>query len=180
VSYGLILYRILRINPVLFYKEMMPVFLTALSTSSSNATLPTTIAHLKNRFGVPEKIVTFTAPLGATVNMDGTALFEIVAAIFIAQVFGIDLSLTQHLTLVLLVVVTSVGVAGVPGGSIPLLMSAMASVGIPPEGIALVLGVDRLLDMGRTVVNVCGDALCALHLAKSDKLDIANQLENNT
>jgi dicarboxylate/amino acid:cation (Na+ or H+) symporter, DAACS family len=175
-SYGLLAKYLLNVRPHVFFKEMMPVFLTAFSTSSSNATLPTTIAHLKNRFGVPEKVVTFTAPLGATVNMDGTALFEMVAAVFIAQVFGIELSALQQVTLVLLVVITSVGVAGIPGGSIPLLMSAMASVGIPPEGIALILGVDRLLDMGRTVLNVTGDAICALYLAKDDGLNIEDEL----
>lgn len=179
ISYGLILKYLIRLNPLDFYRGMMPVFLTAFSTSSSNATLPTTIAHLKARFGVPERVVTFTAPLGATVNMDGTSLFEVVAALFIAQVFGVDLSLTQHITLVVLVVVTSIGVAGVPGGSIPLLMSAMAAVGIPPEGIALVLGVDRLLDMGRTVVNVTGDALCSLFLARADGVDIEKALKAN-
>lgn len=177
ISYGLVLKFIVKLNPLSFYRGMMPVFLTAFSTSSSNATLPTTIAHLKARFGVPERVVTFTAPLGATVNMDGTSLFEVVAALFIAQVFGIDLSFTQHVTLVVLVVVTSIGVAGVPGGSIPLLMSAMAAVGIPPEGIALVLGVDRLLDMGRTVVNVTGDSLCALFLARTDGVDIEEALK---
>lgn len=179
LSYGIMVRKLVGLSPIIFFKEMMPVFLTAFSTSSSNATLPTTIAHLQNRFGVPEKIVTFTAPLGATVNMDGTSLFEVVAALFIAQVFGIDLSLVQQVTLVFLVVITSIGVAGVPGGSIPLLMSAMASVGIPPEGIALVLGVDRLLDMGRTVVNVTGDSICALYLAKTDGLDVAKFLREN-
>lgn len=179
LSYGLIIKFVLKLNPLRFYKAMMPVFLTAFSTSSSNATLPTTIAHLKERFGVPDRIVTFTAPLGATVNMDGTSLFEVVAALFIAQVFGIDLTLTQHLTVVVLVVITSIGVAGVPGGSIPLLMSAMAAVGIPPEGIALILGVDRILDMGRTVVNVTGDSLCALYLAKSDNIDLESALQAN-
>lgn len=179
ITYGLISKFVLKLNPMRFYRAMTPVFLTAFSTSSSNATLPTTIAHLRDRFGVPERIVTFTAPLGATVNMDGTSLFEVVAALFIAQVFGIDLSFTQHLTVIFLVVITSIGVAGVPGGSIPILMSAMAAVGIPPEGIALVLGVDRILDMGRTVVNVTGDAMCALFLAKSDNIDLEASLQAN-
>lgn len=161
-----------------YYKRMTPIFLTAFSTSSSNATLPTTMATLRERFGVPEKIVTFTAPLGATVNMDGTALFEMAAAIFIAQVFGVDLSLTQHITLIILIIVTSAGVAGVPGGSIPLLMMAMATVGIPPEGIALILGVDRLLDMGRTVVNVTGDCIGALYLARIEGIDLEAHIKN--
>lgn len=152
-----------------FYKRAVPVFATSFSTSSSNATIPTTIETLEHRFGVPESITSFSIPLGATVNMNGTALFEALAAIFVAQVFGIDLSFTAQFTIVALVLLSAVGVAGVPGGSIPLLMSVMATVGIPPEGIALILGVDRLLDMGRTVVNVTGDMVGALYLARVEK-----------
>jgi dicarboxylate/amino acid:cation (Na+ or H+) symporter, DAACS family len=159
-----------------YYRRMTPVFLTAFSTSSSNATLPTTIAVLRERFGVPEKITTFTAPLGATINMDGTALFEMVAAIFIAQVFGIQLSFTDHVTLIILIIVTSAGVGGIPGGSIPLLMSSMATVGIPAEGIALILGVDRLLDMGRTVLNVTCDGIAALYLARVEGVPLEEHL----
>jgi Na+/H+-dicarboxylate symporter len=161
-----------------YYRRMTPVFLTAFSTSSSNATLPTTIATLRDRFGVPEKITTFTAPLGATINMDGTALFEMVAAIFIAQVFGIELTFAQHVTLILLIIVTSAGVGGIPGGSIPLLMSSMATVGIPAEGIALILGVDRLLDMGRTVLNVTCDGIAALYLARVEGVPLDENLKN--
>jgi len=151
-----------------FFKRALPVFVTAFTTSSSNATMPTSIRTLQNRFGVSPSIATFSIPLGATINMDGTALFEIVAALFVAQVFGIHLGVEQHLALIFLVLVTSIGVAGVPGGSIPILMAAMATLGIPPEGIALILGVDRLLDMGRTVVNVTGDLVGSLYLAKVD------------
>lgn len=176
--YGLIVRFLIRIPVQEFFQRMTTVFVTAFSSSSSNATLPTTIATLQQKFGVPEKITTFTAPLGATVNMDGTALFEMVAAIFIAQVFGVELSLLDHVTLIILIIVTSVGVAGVPGGSIPLLMSAMATVGIPPEGIALVLGVDRVLDMGRTVVNVTGDAVACLFLARVENVPLEQHLAN--
>lgn len=172
ITYPLIVKYLVRLPLKVFYKRMTPIFSTSFSTSSSNATLPTTIQTLQKSFGVPEKITSFCAPLGATINMDGTALFEMVAAVFIAQVFGIDLSLTQHITLLFLVIITSVGVAGVPGGSIPLLMSAMATVGIPPEGIALILGVDRLLDMGRTVLNVTGDALASLYLSRVEKIPL--------
>jgi dicarboxylate/amino acid:cation (Na+ or H+) symporter, DAACS family len=155
--------------PVLeFYKGALPVIATSFSTSSSNATIPTTIKTLEERFKVPEPITTFSIPLGATVNMNGTALFEAVAALFIAQVFGVEISFGQQVTLALLVLLSAVGVAGVPGGSIPLLMAAMATMGIPVEGIALILGVDRLLDMGRTVLNVTGDMIGALYLAKVD------------
>lgn len=176
VTYSLVAKYIVKLPLKVFYKRMTPVFSTAFSTSSSNATLPTSIQTLQKSFGVPERITSFCAPLGATINMDGTALFEMVAAIFIAQVFGVDLSLTQHLTLVFLVIITSVGVAGVPGGSIPLLMSAMATVGIPAEGIALILGVDRLLDMGRTVLNVTGDALAALYLSRVEKIPLEDHV----
>lgn len=151
-----------------FYRRAFPAITTAFSTSSSNATIPATIDTLEKGFGVPKPLATFSVPLGATVNMDGTALFEVVAALFVAQVFGVELTAQAHLTLVVLVLVTSVGVAGIPGGSIPILMSAMASMGVPPEGIALVLGVDRLLDMGRTAVNVTGDMVAALWLARTE------------
>jgi DAACS family dicarboxylate/amino acid:cation (Na+ or H+) symporter len=172
VTYSLITKFVVKLPLRYFFRNASPIFITAFSTSSSNATLPTTIGTLQKNFGVPERITTFCAPLGATINMDGTALFEIVAALFIAQVFGIHLSLADHLTLVVLVIVTSVGVAGVPGGSIPLLMSAMAAVGIPPEGIALILGVDRLLDMGRTVLNTTGDALASLYLSRVEQVPL--------
>ena len=155
-----------------FYKRLGPVIATAFSTSSSSATMPINMRTLENRFGIPESITKFSIPLGMTINMDGTALFEVIAALFIAQVSGIDISLSGQVTLVVLVLLTSIGVAGVPGGSIPILMSAMASLNIPPEGIALVLGIDRLLDMGRTVVNVMGDAIGTLYLARIEKVPI--------
>lgn len=170
---------LIRIPILEFYKRILPILATAFSTSSSSATMPTTMRTLEKNFGVPESITTFSIPLGATINMNGTALFEIVAALFIAQVFGVEVSLTGQVTLIALVILTSVGVAGVPGGSIPLLMSAMAALDIPPEGIALVLGVDRLLDMGRTVVNVTGDATGALYLARVEKIDLERHFEEN-
>ncbi len=168
VVYGLLLKFLVKISPLEFYKKALPIFLTAFSTSSSAATMPVTIRTLERRFGVPDSITTFSIPIGVTVNMDGTALFEVMAVIFIAQIFGVDLSLMQHITLVILVLLTSVGVAGVPGASTPILMAAMASVGVPVEGIGLILGVDRLLDMARTVTNVTGDSVATLFLAKSE------------
>jgi Na+/H+-dicarboxylate symporter len=164
MTYQLIIRFVLKYPFKLFLRKMIPIFATAFSTSSSSATMPTTIRTCEKSFGVKEEIAAFSIPLGATVNMDGTALFECIAALFIAQVFGIEIGLSGQISLVFLVVLTSIGVAGVPGGSIPILMSAMAMLGIPPEGIALILGVDRLLDMGRTVVNVTGDAVGALIL----------------
>ena len=142
---------------------------TAFSTSSSNATLPTTLLTAQETFKVPKHVAGFTLPFGATVNMDGTALFEVTAALFIAQVFGIDLSLTQQIMVGLLVVLSSIGVAGIPGGSIPLLMIVMATVDIPAIGIALILGPDRILDMLRTVINVTGDMTTCLFVNKKEQ-----------
>ncbi|MEO0335887.1 MAG: dicarboxylate/amino acid:cation symporter [Pseudomonadota bacterium] len=177
LTYSLVVKYIIKIPIKEFYKRILPIVATAFSTSSSSATMPTTMRTLEKRFGVPESITTFSVPLGMTVNMDGTALFEVVAALFVAQVFGVPIDLMGQVTLVILVLLTSIGVAGVPGGSIPILMSAMASLGIPPEGIALVLGVDRLLDMGRTVVNVTGDSTAALYLARVEKIDLEAKLK---
>lgn len=179
VTYSLINKLLIRIPIKEFYRRLLPVFLTAFSTSSSSATMPVNIRTLEKRFGVPGPIANFSVPLGMTINMDGTALFEVVAALFIAQVAGVDISLAGQFTLVILVLLTSIGVAGVPGGSIPILMSAMASLNIPPEGIALVLGVDRFLDMGRTVVNVTGDATGALYLARTENVPLNEFIKKN-
>jgi len=172
VIYGLMLKFVVKVPVIEFYKKAVPIFLTAFSTSSSAATMPVTIRTLEKEFGVPNSITTFSIPIGVTVNMDGTALFEVMAAVFIAQVFGVDLSLMEHFTLVFLVLVTSIGVAGVPGGSLPILMAAMASLNIPAEGIALILGVDRLLDMCRTMTNTTGDSVATLFLARSEKIKL--------
>ena len=151
-----------------FYSKMLPVFTTAFSTSSSSATMPVTMNTLEKSFGAPKKVVSFSIPIGVTVNMDGTALFEVAAAMFIAQIYGIHLSPASIVLLVLLVFITSIGIAGVPGGSIPVLMSSIVILGLPPAGVAIILGVDRLMDMGRTVVNVTGDSLAALYLARRE------------
>jgi DAACS family dicarboxylate/amino acid:cation (Na+ or H+) symporter len=134
---------------------------TAFTTSSSNATLPTTLRVAREEMGIPPEIAGFVLPLGATMNMNGTALFEGATVLFLAQVFGVDLTLSQQLLVVLLSVVTAVGTAGIPGGSIPLLVMVLGMVGVPVEGIAIVLGVDRILDMCRTVLNVTGDLVTA-------------------
>lgn len=142
--------------------------LTAFSTSSSNATLPTTLRVTETALGIPREICGFVLPLGATLNMNGTALFEGVTALFIAQVFGIHLGLTAQVVIIVMAVLTAVGTAGVPGGSIPLLILVLEAVGVPGEGIAIVIGVDRLLDMCRTVVNVTGDMTVAAFIARSE------------
>jgi DAACS family dicarboxylate/amino acid:cation (Na+ or H+) symporter len=162
--YPLLLAALVRRGPVSFLRGCVPIMVTAFSTSSSNATLPTSIEVCERDLGIRPAVASFVLPLGATVNMNGTALFEGCVVLFVAQVFGIDLSLSQQALVLVLCVLSAIGVAGVPGGSLPLLMIVMAQVGVPAEGIALVLGVDRLLDMGRTVVNVMGDVVTAAYV----------------
>jgi DAACS family dicarboxylate/amino acid:cation (Na+ or H+) symporter len=148
-------------SPLEFFRKVRVVMLTAFSTSSSNATLPTTLRVAEEELGIPPRVSGFVVPLGATMNMNGTALFEGVTVLFLAQVFGAGLALSQQLVVLLMAVVTAIGVAGVPGGSIPLLMMVLGMVGVPAESIAIVLGVDRILDMCRTTVNVTGDLVTA-------------------
>jgi dicarboxylate/amino acid:cation (Na+ or H+) symporter, DAACS family len=155
-------------NPIWFFSNARTSIITAFSTSSSNATLPTNIRTAEDRFGVPPRIAAFVLPLGATMCMAGTALFEGVTVLFLAQVLGVQLDLANQVIVVVLCVLTAVGAAGVPGGSIPLLMTVLASRGIPPESIALILGVDRILDMCRTTVNNIGDLSAVLFVARSE------------
>jgi DAACS family dicarboxylate/amino acid:cation (Na+ or H+) symporter len=161
LGYGLVLKLLARRAPLTFLRRIRLVMVTAFSTSSSNATLPTTILTAEQELGISPQVAGFVLPLGATMNMNGTALFEGATVLFLAQVFGVHLGLTQQLMVVLMSVITAIGVAGIPGGSLPLLMMVLAMVGIPPEGIAIILGVDRLLDMSRTVLNVTGDLVTA-------------------
>ena len=162
VGYAVILKLLARRSPLEFFKKAEVVMMTAFSTSSSNATLPTTMRVGQEQLGLPREIAGFVLPLGATMNMNGTALFEGATVLFLAQVFGLDLSIGQQLVVVIMSVVTAVGVAGIPGGSIPLLMMVLGMVGVPMEGIAIILGVDRILDMCRTTLNVTGDLVTAL------------------
>ena len=163
------------INPRSFYSRVRALMVTAFSTSSSNATLPTTIRTAEKEFGVPREVAGFVLPLGATMNMNGTAMFEGMTVLFLAQVFGISLDIFTQLIVVVLCVITAIGVAGVPGGSIPLLVMVMAMVGIPGEGIALILGVDRILDMARTVPNVTADLLTSLIVTRSERMPLVTQ-----
>lgn len=158
-----------RMSPVRFWKAIEAPAITAFSTSSSMATLPTSIATAETELDVQPKIAGFVLPLGATMNMNGTSLFEGVTVLFLAQVFGVDLGLGQQIVVVILAVLTAIGAAGVPGGSIPLMMVVMATVGVPPEGIAIVLGVDRILDMCRTTLNVCGDLSASVYIDRVDR-----------
>jgi Na+/H+-dicarboxylate symporter len=155
-------------SPRDFFRKVRAVIVTAFSTSSSAGTLPTSIRVTQEQLKVPAPIAGFVLPLGATMNMNGTALFEGVTAVFLAQVFGFDLTLTQQILVVVLCVITAIGAAGIPGGSIPLLAMVLAVVGVPAGAIAIILGVDRLLDMCRTTVNVVGDVTCAVFIHRSE------------
>lgn len=172
VGYSLILRLVAHHPPLDFFRKVRLVMLTAFTTSSSNATLPTTMRVAEERVGIPREIAAFVLPLGATMNMNGTALFEGATVLFLAQVFGVQLGLGQQAVVVLMSVVTAIGVAGIPGGSIPLLMMVLAMVGVPAEGIAIVLGVDRLLDMCRTVLNVTGDMVTATIVTRTERLTL--------
>lgn len=151
-----------------FLKGIAPVQLVAFSTSSSGATLPVTMERCKEKLGVSEEVSSFVLPLGATMNMDGTALYQAVAAVFIAQTLGMELGLAAQLTIVLTAVLASIGTAAVPGAGIIMLVIILEAIGVPSAGIALILGVDRILDMLRTVTNVTGDATVATVVAASE------------
>jgi len=152
-----------------FIKGITPVQLLAFSTSSSGATLPVTMERCEKNLGVSEEVSSFVLPLGATINMDGTALYQAVAAVFIAQSLGMDLSLSAQITIVLTAVLASIGTAAVPGAGIIMLVIILEAINVPSAGIALILGVDRILDMCRTVTNVTGDATVAVTIAASEK-----------
>ncbi len=152
----------------MFLRKIRDVQLFAFSTASSNATLPVTIETAEHRMGVDNKIASFTLPLGATLNMDGTAIMQGVATVFIAQVFGIELSIMDYATVVVTATLASIGTAGVPGVGLIMLAMVLNQVGLPVEGIALIIGVDRMLDMIRTAVNVTGDAVATVIIAKSE------------
>ncbi|MFQ6604960.1 MAG: dicarboxylate/amino acid:cation symporter [Fidelibacterota bacterium] len=151
-----------------FYQAIVPVQLVAFSTSSSGATLPVTMETCEQELGVSEEVSSFVLPLGATINMDGTALYQAVAAVFIAQTLGMELGLAAQLTIILTAVLASIGTAAVPGAGIIMLVIILEAVGVPSAGIALILGVDRILDMLRTTTNVTGDASVALAIATNE------------
>ncbi|HNQ58969.1 MAG TPA: dicarboxylate/amino acid:cation symporter [Bacteroidales bacterium] len=153
-----------------FYKAIFPAQLVAFSTSSSAATLPVTMEQVEKELGIDREITSFVLPLGVTINMDGTSLYQAIASIFIAQVMGIDLSLSQMLTVLIMAVMASIGSAGVPGAGMVMLIVILNSIGIPAEGLALIIAIDRPLDMFRTVVNVTGDAMIATLLGKNRKI----------
>ena len=167
---SLILRTFIGVSPRLFFSRIRSSIITAFSTSSSSATLPTNLAVIEKNVGVPPSIAGFVLPIGSTMCMNGTAMFEGITVLFLAQVFGVDLNLGQQVVVMIMAVLTAVGAAGVPGGSIPLLVGILAMFGVPPEGIAIILGVDRILDMSRTTVNVIGDLCATTWVAKSEGL----------
>ena len=168
VVYPLILKSFTKLKYFDFFRGIVPAQMLAFSTSSSAATLPVTMERCEDHLGVSEEVSSFVLPLGATINMDGTSLYQAVAAVFIAQAFGYDLDLSQQLTIVLTSTLASIGAAAVPGAGMVMLVIVLSSIGIDPEGIALIFAVDRLLDMLRTVVNVTGDATVATVVAATE------------
>ena len=168
ITYPTLIKLMVRVSPVLFYQHMAPVMAFAFSTASSGATLPVTLETVKKRIGVRNEIASFVVPVGATINMDGTAIMQGVATVFIAQAFNVDIGLTGYLMVILTATMASIGTAAVPGVGLITLALVLTQVGLPVEGIALIIGVDRLLDMTRTVVNVVGDATVSSVVARSE------------
>ena len=168
--YQILLFIFTRLNPLIFIKKFFPVMQFAFSTSTSNATIPLSIETLKKKIGVSRRISSFTVPLGATINMDGTSIMQGVAVVFIAEAYGMELTPTMLGTVIITATLASIGTAGVPGVGLVTLAMVLTSVGLPTEGIALIMGIDRILDMLRTAVNVTGDAVCTTVVANQEGL----------
>ena len=176
-SFSLLLRLAGDLDPLIFFKKLRAAMAFAFSTASSNATIPATLRAVETRLGVKNSVAAFTVPLGATINMDGTAIMQGVATVFIANVYGIGLGMGDFVTIVLTATLASIGTAGVPGVGLIMLTMVLTQVGLPVEGIALIIGVDRLLDMVRTAVNITGDATVTCLIAKSENaldLDMFN------
>lgn len=169
-SYQALLFIFTRLNPLRFIKKFAPVMMFAFTTATSNATIPMSIDTLDKKMGVSKKISSFTIPLGATINMDGTSIMQGVAVIFIAQAYGITLTSSDLVTVIATATIASIGTAGVPSVGLVTLSMVLTSVGLPTEGIALIMGIDRILDMMRTAVNITGDAVCTTIVAHQNKL----------
>ena len=169
VVYQLLLFVFTRLNPLRFLKRFSPVMMFAFTTATSNATIPLSIDTLDKKIGVSKKISSFTIPLGATINMDGTSIMQGVAVIFIAQVYGMELTPAQLLTVIATAMIASIGTEGIPSVGLIMLAMVLTSVGLPTEGIALIMGIDRILDMLRTAVNITGDAVCTTIVSSQNK-----------
>jgi DAACS family dicarboxylate/amino acid:cation (Na+ or H+) symporter len=159
--FPLILKFVAKRSPIEFFRQTQEAFVMAFATASSNATLPTALRVAKDNLKLPDRVSRFVLTIGATANQNGTAMFEGVTVIFLAQFFGVDLTLQQQIFVMIVCILGGIGTAGVPAGSLPVIALVLGSVGVPPEGIGLVLGVDRFLDMCRTVLNVIGDLVAA-------------------
>ena len=168
VVYSGTVYISAKMSPATFFKGAAPAMMLAFTTSSSSGTLPVTMKCAEDNLGVPKSIGSFVLPLGATINMDGTALYQGVCALFVAQVYGMDLTIAQQMTIVLTATLASIGTAGVPGGGLIMLTMVLQSVGLPLEGIALIGGIDRVLDMARTCINITGDMACSILVASTE------------
>ncbi|WP_432204606.1 dicarboxylate/amino acid:cation symporter [Cetobacterium somerae] len=168
ITYQSLLILIAKYNPIKFLKKFSGPMMVAFSTSSSSATLPASMETLQEEFGVSKGISSFTIPLGSTINMDGTAIMQGVATIFIAQIYGVSLTMGDFVTVIITATLASIGTAGVPGVGVIMLGMVLQQVGLPLEGMALVMGIDRFVDMFRTVVNITGDAVCTLIVAKTE------------
>jgi Na+/H+-dicarboxylate symporter len=180
VAYPIILKLMSGLSPILLLKKVRDAVIFAFSTASSSATLPVTIETAIRKLGVNNSVASFTLPLGANINMDGTAIMQGVATVFIAQVYGVDLSVSDYLLVVLTATLASIGTAGVPGVGLIMLAMVLEQVNLPVEGIALIIGVDRLLDMTRTAVNVTGDCMVSCIVAKSEgELDLKTYRDPN-
>ena len=169
ITYTVLLKFIAKVSPIIFIKKMRDAIVFAFSTASSNATIPVTLNTVEKKLGVDKAVASFTVPLGATINMDGTAIMQGVATVFIASVYQVDLSLADYLIVILTATMASIGTAGVPGVGLIMLAMVLTQVGLPVEGIALIIGIDRLLDMMRTAVNITGDSMVSIITAKSEK-----------
>lgn len=175
-TYALFLKFWAKVSPLQFYKKIQEVMLTAFSTSSSNATLPVSLRVAEQELKLPPKISRFVLTVGASANQNGTALYEGITVLFLAQVFGVDLSLGQQVMVALMCIIAGLGTAGVPGGSLPLVVGVLVTIGVPGESIAIILGIDRLLDMSRTVVNVAGDLVCATLVARGEEASAVGEV----
>lgn len=177
VVYGAVVKSLGKISPIKFLKGMSPAFLFAFSSASSAATLPLSMKNAQENVGVSKSTSSFVLPLGATINMDGTALYNGVAVVFIAQFYSESLSALDIVTVLLVATLAAIGTAGVPGAGLIMLTITLAAIGLPLEGIALVAAIDRILDMMRTATNILGDSACAVYIDRSEHKDRAFQDE---
>jgi DAACS family dicarboxylate/amino acid:cation (Na+ or H+) symporter len=173
VTYSLVLKFLGKMSPLFFFRNISEVMLTAFSTSSSNATLPTAIRVTIDKLKLPKDITSFVLTIGSTANQNGTALYEGITVLFLAQCFGVQLDLAQQIFVVVIAVLGGIGTAGVPGGSLPVIVLILLSIGVPGDGIAIIYGVDRLLDMCRTVLNVTGDITAAVYVSRVESISRA-------